>query len=71
MFVKNTEKVAFLQKLYFKVQFVFKKGLLIPVTNKNEEIMLGTKNSSYYIFFGRWKGSKCSSMWAILKLAIY
>lgn len=49
--MKNTIEVASLHKLCFKVHFLLIKSSVIPVTNKNEEIMLGTKHSLYYIFW--------------------
>lgn len=51
--VKNSVEVASLHKLCFKVLFLLLliKCVVIPVTNKNQEIMLGTERSSCHIFW--------------------
>lgn len=47
---ENTE-VASLRKLCFKVHFLLIKCFVIPVTNKNQKIVLSTKHLSCYIFW--------------------
>lgn len=49
--VKSNKEVASLCKLCFEVHFLLIKCVVIPVTNKIQEIMLGTKHSSCYIFW--------------------
>lgn len=51
--VKNSVEAASVHKLCFKAHFILLlvKCLAISVTNKNQQIMLGTEHSSCHIFW--------------------